>query len=145
MTANMRYKLTELTVIAAVIWAVGSHFAPTVSQAMHQSRTEMLVDRLHFVRAKISQYQLEHNGLLPGQQSPGEVCSSEDFTIALMKMSSDGGCYLSEMPVNPFNGSKKVIVGTKMPSWQEAEGAGWFFNCITGRFSALDCAEHTVY
>lgn len=122
-----RFSYFELTVLALLLGMLIFVNAPEYISAGEHKKICSLIDGLELMRAQISLYQAEHNGKLP-------PCDSyESFENALTTEDGQYGPYIDEIPVNPFNGLRKV----RFDGESAGKGqAGWRLNTKTGMFKA---------
>lgn len=129
MRTNHRFSTIEIVIVAAVLGIASVMTLPKFSKAAADDRLNTLCETLQSVRAKITLYNIQHNGRWPRQKTFVEqmssITNSKGTTNPL-----DGevmfGPYLAEIPANPFTGGNAVT------------GSDWWYDEKTGRFTADD-------
>jgi competence protein ComGC len=135
--------IPEFFIVFLIIAIIAAINAPKFSQAKSSSDLSGLVKGLQMVHQQIELYQVQHDGLLPGQKIKGQEIDEKDFVEALTTSDGVYGPYLKKMPRNPFNDLRSVRFGSVTIG--SACGAGWFLNCQTGDFRADDLEFHRAY
>jgi general secretion pathway protein G len=143
--ATLRNAVTipEVFIVFLILAIIAAISAPKFSEAKSGSDLTRLVRGLEMVRQQMELYKVQHDGMLPGQETKGQEMSAGDFVKGLTTADGVYGPYLKKMPKNPFNGLRTVRVGTVTIG--SACGAGWFLNCETGEFRADDLMFHRAY
>ena len=102
MTSSL-VRIFEGSMVGLILLTILAAVTPRVSQAQSERRISLLVDRLQHVRSRISVYQAEHDGMMPGLMDDGRTITAESFITALACQDKQGnGPYLDELPANPF-------------------------------------------
>ena len=135
--------IPEVFIVVLIMALIAAVSAPKFSQAKASNDLSRLIKNLEMIRQQIKLYQVQHEGLLPGQQKEGEEITEEEFVKALTQSDGVYGPYLKEIPANPFNGLNTVRIGSV--TLGSAAGAGWFFNSSNGDFRADDLGYHRAY
>ena len=147
---RMRYSILDILMTMALVALVAASAGPRFSKASLENRLSEMVDGLYAVRSQIERYRVEHNGLLPGQTSPGGHVSPDAFAEAVTRPDASGrGPWLRAIPANPFMTGDKAddvtCVNAAGASPTGDEGTGWWFNAATGEFRACDNRFHAEY
>lgn len=138
MKAKVGFTLLQVTLLVAIVSTSGGIVAPGLAASNMRAKQWSFKSDLQTIRSQLELYKIQHSGQLPPTES------FEQFEAVLtMKCCDNMGPYLKCIPVNPFNGDKKV----RFESGQSTAGsgqAGWVFNTTTGVFQADDSVEHAV-
>lgn len=141
----------EFAMGVAVFIGISLTVVPHFTQAADRQRLEELSDKLQLIRCTIDLYRAEHEGLMPGQQSPGQSVTSINFVRDITMPGSDGRIhYFERFPDNPFIGSsdcRNTVACVNDPKIRPngKEGTAWWFNAATGEFRACNSEFHTAY
>jgi general secretion pathway protein G len=133
----------EVIIVCLVLVIVATVVIPQFSRASQESKQDQLKDVLQYLRTQITVFKAQHQDVPPGYPGgdPTETPSSAAFTAQLTEHSdvfchlsaSNGstyqyGPYLSDMPVNPVNGSKSIeLIGNNQPLPTPDGKTGWIF------------------
>lgn len=138
MKAKVGFTLLEVTLLVAIVSTSGGIVAPGLTASAMWAKQCSFKSDMQTIRCQLELYKIQHSGQFP------PAVSFEDFAAALTTKSGDGtGPYLREIPVNPFNGDRKVRF-EEGDSTAGGGKAGWVFNTTTGVFRADDSAEHAA-
>ncbi len=141
----------EVAIGIVLLLALSVALVPKFSRAAGEGRLAALSDTLHLIRSSIDVYRAEHQGLLPGQRTPGQMVSYQAFIEDMTCLDTNGQYrYFEQFPGNPFvsdDERRKTITCVRDPNAQPdgTEGTAWWFNSATGEFKACDEKFHTTY
>ncbi len=152
-TAKPKAKLSyvELFVLVFVLGILATIIAPTLSQAKAESRLSEMVKGLQLLRSQIRLFEMQHDGLLPGQSQCGGRIDPKKFINDLTTRDevSGYGPYLSEIPVNPFVkgecGSEIRFIYDYDEQPVVYSGYGWAMNVESGSLFACHDQFHLDY
>ena len=144
------YRVEDIVICMILLALIAATATPRFSKASAENKLPTMVGNLHRIRSQIQLYQMDHDGLLPGQENAGDEICCEDFVKAMTDCEIDDcGPYLKDMPGNPFVDSDAADEITVVNSADEVvrgdEETGWWFNTATGQFSPCDSKFHSVY
>ena len=145
-----KFTAMEIVIVAIVVCIIAAVSVPRFSMAKSNGRLSDMIGKLQQVRSQIALYKLQHNGLLPGQNTAGGNIAENDFVKAMtMKDSAGLGPYLGAIPANCFIRDKSADKITFVNDLDAVacgnEGTGWWFNAATGKFCASNSRFHTEY
>ena len=140
----------EIFIIAIVICIIAAVAVPRFSMARSRGKLSDMVSKLQQVRSQIALYKVQHDGLLPGQNTIGGEVTENRFVRAMTEKDSAGfGPYLKEIPANCFvkgeMASRITLVNDPDAVAGGNEGTGWWFNAATEKFCASDSRFHAEY
>ena len=149
---NPKSTWLEIAIGVAVLIGISMSVVPRFTQAADRQRLEELSDKLQLIRCTIDLYRAEHNGLLPGQQSPGQSVAPQDFVRDMTTSVNEDGHfrYFNRFPDNPFiddsdcRNTVTCVNGAAIRP-DGKEGTAWWFNAATGEFRACNSSIHTAY
>jgi general secretion pathway protein G len=135
----------EFAMIAAALSSCAMTLAPELAAATRTAREHALQCDLEMFRRQIEQYQKDH-----GERLPAVGTNSESTFVAQLTSRSDehgetsprghfGPYILGELPPNPFNGKRRVLVVAGPLNYEHTAGGGnhgWAFSSTTGEFAA---------
>jgi general secretion pathway protein G len=156
MRAKKGFTLVEILIVVVILGILAAIVIPQFTEASTEAKTSSLVTDLQSVRSQIELYKVQHNDNLPGvangTQHPAtgttfETALTGYTTVAGVATTRDDpnayGPYLMKIPVNQFTDSIDVSLGTDDPPAANPDG-GWYFNTDTGKFWAIDTADHLL-
>jgi prepilin-type N-terminal cleavage/methylation domain-containing protein len=138
------FTLVEILIVVAILGILASVIIPEYTGYTQKAKESAAKESLQLLRSSIERYAIQHNGIAPGYVN-GNSESNPSFSFFSMQMrmatnatgevASIGtqgyplGPYLSQLPVNPFNG--KFLVGIIYNDGQFPENAtenlGWIY------------------
>lgn len=135
----------EFALIAAALSTCAMALAPELAAATRTAREQTLQHDLEMFRCQIEQYKKDH-----GERLPAAGTNSETTFAAQLTSRSDahgetsprahfGPYILGELPPNPINGKRRVLVVPGPLRREHTAGVGnhgWAFSSTTGEFSA---------
>lgn len=143
---NTAFTLVEILIVVIILGILAAIVIPQFTEASNDARRSALVTDLQTVRAQLELYKVQHLESYPDSNvMTNFVLQLTSRSAANGTMGTDPttyplGPYLQQFPTNPYisgagSDPDGVVSGTGDPSTGET-GAGWFFNTLTGRFSA---------
>ncbi len=139
------FTLIEVLIVVVILGILGAMVLPKFSDASSTTRENTLKDDLRYVRTQIIVFKAQHADTAPGYAGgkAGAKPSEQDF-LAQMTGYTDEYCsiveratpnkrgpYLKEMPVNPLNGLKTLMIvgnGSSMPPAGKPDNStGWIY------------------
>lgn len=136
----------ELMMTITLLGIIAAAIVPPMLSASENSRQNALLERLHFVRGRIEQYQQKHAGQLPveGMNSAKEfmhvlACgpNSEQLGTNSPNPKSETGFELP--PMNPYTQRSEILVVPTRLKQHHYSGSGqhgWAYSSTTGEFRA---------
>jgi type II secretory pathway pseudopilin PulG len=140
------FTLVEVLIIVALLGILTAIVMPVYTGRVTEAREAAAKANLRILRSAIGSYAIQHNDVPPGYPR-GDVHKAPQLiwlTIHLCAITNDKGDttlsslphfgpYISEIPVNPFNGSEDVtMLGNSAGFPQEATGdTGWIYKAAT--------------
>lgn len=135
----------EFALIAAALSTCAMALAPELAAATRTAREQAVEQDLAMFRRQIEQYKKDH-----GERLPAVGTNSESTFVAQLTGRSDehgetsprghfGPYLLGELPPNPFNGKRRVLVvpGPLKNEHTRGDGNhGWAFSSMTGEIAA---------
>jgi general secretion pathway protein G len=145
--AQHAFTMVEILIVALVLVIVATVVIPQFSRASPQSKQDALKDVLQCVRTQIAVFKAQHQDVPPGYPG-GDAAASPTVAAFTTQMAeySDVNCdlspralptfqygpYLSQMPVNPVNGSSSIeIIGNNQPIPTPDGKTGWIYKAQT--------------
>lgn len=118
------FTLIELMIVVSILGILAAIVVPHLQDHSVTAKEVAAQDSLHIIRGQIEMYKLEHNDLAPGYWMSGaQQASTTMLTNQFVGISNETGYaaagnvptsaypygpYLSDMPVNPFNGKSTM-------------------------------------
>ena len=142
--------MADVVITIALIALIAACAGPRFTRASAEKRLPSMIDDLQMMRCQIELYRVEHDGLLPGQTTPGGSVTCDAFINALTEADNVRATpYLRGIPANPFiagDTADDITIVNSMAIEPCGGGhTGWWFNVATGEFRANDCGFHSVY
>ena len=146
--ASKGFTLVEILVVVVLLGILAAIVIPQFSNATQNARASMLADDLRIMRTQVMVFNAQHNSVSPGYpggdptQAPTETDFVAHFTRAsktTCETAAPGtsdypyGPYMREIPENPINGKKTVLVladGASFPS-AASDAYGWIYQPYT--------------
>jgi type II secretory pathway pseudopilin PulG len=142
-------RFLEALVVLVILGSLGGLMVPQLSSAARASRETSLRDGLRYLRTQVLVYRAEHDGIPAGYPNGDpRLTPTTETLVAQLTLYTDStghtsthrddrfrfGPYLTEMPVNPVNGSGAVrFVGDQEAFPAGPRGpAGWLYQPSTG-------------
>ena len=133
----------EIALISVLLGGCAMTLGPELLHAAHSAHTRAVEQDLAMFRRQIQQYQLEHDGRLPGAGTDSEAM----FLGQLMHATNERGEWaagghlgpylLGPIPSNPFSGEDGILVVPGQLTPEHADDCcGWIFSSTTGEFRA---------
>ena len=153
MKRKMAFTLLELLIVVIILGVLAAIVIPRFSTVTANARATMLMDDLRVMRSQIMIFKAQHNGVAPGYpgcdtgNTPDNdalashitlVSTANGLTAAVGTPGFQYGPYMREMPENPINGKKTVLVvadGVDFPAAPSNE-FGWVYQPSTLTFRA---------
>ncbi len=142
--------MADVVITIGLIALIAACAGPRLSRASAEKKLPAMVSELQRMRCQIELYRGEHDGLLPGQTTPGGSVTCDAFINALTE-SADGRLapYLREIPANPFvdddTADDITIVNCMTVEPCGGGHTGWWFNVASGEFRANNSRFHSDY
>jgi type II secretory pathway pseudopilin PulG len=140
-----RYAFTvvEIIIVGLVLVILATVVIPQFSRASQQSKQDALKDVLQYLRTQVAVFKAQHQDVPPGYPGGDPTANPAAAAFATqMTEYSDVNCdlspralptfqygpYLSQVPVNPVNGSNSVeMIGNNQPIPTPDGKTGWIF------------------
>ena len=147
------FTLVEILIVVVILGILAVIVLPEFSNASATTRAVMLRDDLRLMRSQLVVFKAQHRGVSAGypngdtSQAPSELVlaahvtqSSNDAgqTAALGTPGYRYGPYIREMPENPINGKRTVLMvadGAQFPDTPQDQ-YGWVYQPSTLTFKA---------
>jgi general secretion pathway protein G len=143
----------EILVVVILLGILAAIIIPQFSNATQSARASMLGDDLRVMRTQIMIFQAQHNSVAPGypggdvSQAPTEVAFVAHITQAskadceTAPPGTSGypfGPYMRQMPENPINGKRTVLVLGNAATFPDVptDGYGWVYQPSTLLFKS---------
>ena len=100
------FTLVEVLIVVATLGIIAAIVLPQFRSHSQQAKEAAAKDNLRILRQQIELYAAQHNDVPPGY--PDDDPSQTPLNRAFSTQMVTGGNYLSEHPINPFNGRSAV-------------------------------------
>jgi prepilin-type N-terminal cleavage/methylation domain-containing protein len=147
------FTLVEILVVVILLGILAAIVVPQFSNATQSARASMLGDDLRVMRMQVIVFKAQHNSISPGypggdvSQTPTEGAFVAHFTQASKancETAAPGtsgypfGPYMRQMPENPINGKRTVLVLSDSATFPDAstDGYGWVYQPSTLLFKS---------
>jgi general secretion pathway protein G len=117
------FTLVEILIVVIILGILAAIVLPKFSTATATARASMLADNLRIFRTQVAVYEGQHLSQAPGYPSGGGTPTEADFVAQMTQSSRDDGQtaavgtdgykhgpYMREIPPNPVNGKKNVLI-----------------------------------
>ena len=149
------FSLVEILIVVIILGVLAAIVIPQFSNATASARASMLADTLRIMRTQVMVFKSQHNSVSPGYpggepaQTPTEAAFTAHITqasTAFCVTAAPGtagypyGPYMRQLPQNPINGKKNVLIvvdGADFPAVPSNQ-FGWVYQPSTLTFRA-DC------
>jgi general secretion pathway protein G len=153
MKPNTAFTLLELLIVVIILAVLAAIVLPRFSTVTANARAVMLMDDLRIMRSQMMVFKAQHNGVAPGypgcntDSTPDSnslashitlVSTAKGQTAPVGTPGYEYGPYMREMPENPVNGKKNVLViadGADFPT-APSNQFGWVYQPSTLTFRA---------
>ena len=152
MAREKGFTLVEILIVVLILAIIAAIALPRFSNASATAKDSMLADDLRVIRSQITIFKFQHNDVAPGYpdcdrtQTPDQ----QSFVGQMTSASTDGGAtappgtagyphgpYLGQMPVNPVNGIRAVLVVADNAAFPPASNQyGWVYQPSSLTFRA---------
>jgi general secretion pathway protein G len=142
------FTLVEILIVVIILGILAAIVIPQFSNATASARASMLGDDLRIMRTQVMVFKGQHNSISPGYPA-GDVSQAptQDAFVAHITQASTAGCqtaapgtlgyplgpYMREMPENPVNGKRTVLMladGADIPT-AASNNYGWIYQPST--------------
>ncbi|MBE0537267.1 MAG: type II secretion system protein [Phycisphaerae bacterium] len=148
------FSLVELLIVISILGIMAAIALPALQDHSKKAKEAAAKDNLRILRTAIELYATQHNEVPPGH-ADGDVLQPPDaltFAYQLCGVSTSAGQtaapgtagfeygpYLSDMPINPFNGEWGLTMLGKNDSFPAVPAGtlGWYYKAAT-RETRLD-------
>jgi len=148
MRSRTGFTLVEILIVVIILGILAVIILPEFSNASATARAAMLRDDLRVMRSQLTIFKAQHQGISAGypngdsSQSPTEAALAAQITLATNQagltapLGTPGfgyGPYMREMPENPVNGRRTVLVlgdGVLFPNAPQDQ-YGWVYQPST--------------
>jgi general secretion pathway protein G len=137
------FTLIEILIVVVIIGIIATMVIPQFTSASQQARENTLKEELQYMRTQVTVFKAQHQDVPPGYPAgnPQGTPDTTDFANQMTEYSDINfnlsatasaafpyGPYLSQMPVNPFNGFATVKMVANNQSIPAADGTtGWIY------------------
>lgn len=160
------FTLVELMIVVAILGILAAIVLPEFQAHAAQAKESAAKDNLRILRDAVQRYAFYHSGVNPGYPNgdPTATPNNLTFELQLTRASDQSGMtaepgtagfdlgpYVSDIPKNPFNGSKTVDMLTNAEGFPaSASGTfGWIYKAATGEvrldWTGTDSAGDAYY
>ncbi|MBC7821669.1 MAG: prepilin-type N-terminal cleavage/methylation domain-containing protein [Planctomycetaceae bacterium] len=135
------FTLVEVLIVVVILGILASTVLPQFSTSARDAKETSFVQNLQTMRRQLSIYTQQHNGNYPAQGTTDSQLFFDQMTQrtdAAGTVQSAGICgpyLLGQLPPNPFNNSRTVLVINGALAAADYDGAGahgWAFSSTTG-------------
>lgn len=136
------FTLVEILIVVIILGILASIIIPRYGNTMEQTRESMLRENMRMLRTQINSYRAQHWDTSPGYPAGGGAPTEGDFLAQMTLFTDDQGNtnaiaspvfkhgpYLREIPENPFNNSRSILIladGAAMPA-AAPNTHGWIY------------------
>jgi len=123
------FSIAELVIVIAVIGIMAALVVPCIQGQAMEAKEAAAKDNLRALRGAIELYAASHTGVAPGyvDNDPGGNADETCFLNQMIVAES----YLRQMPVNPFNNLKSILMVDNGASFQPTGDHGWLYQPAT--------------
>lgn len=153
MNPRKAFTLVELLVVVIILGVLAAIVIPRFSTVTASARATMLMDDLRVMRSQMMVFKAQHNGVAPGYPGCNEANNPDSNSLAthITRVSTANGLtapvgtpgfnygpYMREMPENPVNGKRDVLVIADDAEFPSAPSNlfGWVYQPSTLTFKA---------
>lgn len=156
MRSRTGFTLVELLIVVIILAILAAIILPRFSNVTANARAAMLMDDLRVIRSQLVVFKAQHAGVAAGYpscdptQAPTEatlvahITMASNFSGQTAPTGTAGyryGPYMRQMPENPINGKRNVLVvedGQQFPNAPQDQ-YGWLYQPSTLTFKP-DCS-----
>ncbi|HEG43266.1 MAG TPA: type II secretion system protein [Phycisphaerales bacterium] len=137
------FTLIEILIVVSILGILSAIVFPEFQAHAQQSREAAAKDNLRILRNAIAVYAAQHNDVPPGYQDSVLISGADGIFIMTgqLKYTTDingnysgdsYGPYLSELPENPMNQNKSILILAEGDNFPTATGLyGWIYDSAT--------------
>jgi general secretion pathway protein G len=138
---NAGFTLIEVLIVVIIMAILAGTIIPAYLTTPDDAKTSSLNHNLHVIEAQLEMYRTQHLNHYPTIQD-NALPQLINATNAAGEIGASGpsypfGPYVMESPMNPFDGSKKVVpvaVSGQKPAGVVGTLGGWQYDPSTGMF-----------
>lgn len=136
------FSLVEILIVVIILGFLASIVVPRYGNTTMQTKESMLRENMRMLRTQINSYRAQHWDTSPGYPGGGGAPTEADFLAQMLLFTDEQGNantiaspvfelgpYLREMPENPLNSRRTVLIvddGNPMPA-APPDTHGWVF------------------
>jgi type II secretory pathway pseudopilin PulG len=131
--------LIEVLIVVAIMAILAATLVPRLSSTADDAREAGLLHNWSVFKSQLQMYAADHSGLLPTLQDEGlpQMLRATDHRGRMGDSGPDYplGPYFLESPVNPYDGSHRIVSVTtlgKRPTAVVGSKGGWQYDSSTG-------------
>lgn len=155
MKAKKGFTLVEILIVVVILGILAAIVIPQFTDASTSAKESGLRADIQTMRSQLELYKIQHNDLLPGQDTKGGAIAAADFLADLTSKTDQWGAvyvagtsttgpfgpYMQDMPKNPFvasgvEGASITIVNDDTATCGGGADAAWWLNAANGEFRA---------
>lgn len=135
------FTLVEVLIVITALAIIAGMLVPQFGDAVEDAKRSALLQDWHLLTEAIERYRIHHDGLPPDNLSGTSLPQLTHSTDAAGNIGSGAsyphGPYLvGDIPVNPLNGSNRVVQATTVPPTSLGDKAGWIYDAASGQIWA---------
>ncbi|MBB6430026.1 type II secretion system protein [Algisphaera agarilytica] len=146
------FTLVEILIVVVILGILAAIVIPQFTSASESAKASSIVTQLQTIRSQIELFQIQHNGDYPLLTAATDGTAwdvlTEETNVAGSTTITAGettyGPYLQKAPVNGFEDSSEIILGTGTALGTAAAGSGWHYNATTGEVKVNMAAAKAI-